>query len=221
MPTLAPDSWVAPSAVLVGDVDLYEGASVWYGCVLRGDLNTIKVGAFSNVQDRTVVHAARSSPSGLPASTTIGRSVTVGQACLLRSASVADECVIGDKCVLLEGSMMEKSSILAPGSVLPPGRRVPSGQLWAGSPARFVRDLTKDEKAAIPALAAAVVPDVAAHAGEFLPESGAYREAEALRALLKPEAALVRGADLEAVADAAAAAVAKEYEEAHVGNEGK
>ena len=215
VPTLAPDSWVAPSAVLVGDVDLYEGASVWYGCVLRGDLNTIKVGAFSNVQDRTVIHAARSSPTGLPAATAIGRSCTVGQACLLRSVHLADECVVGDKSVLLEGSMMEKGSVLAPGSVLPPGRRVPAGQLWAGAPARFVRDLTKDEKAAIPALAAAVAPAADAHAAEFLPSSFAYVEAEALLKILKPDAALVAGADLAAVAEAAA--VVDDFEDAQPG----
>jgi carbonic anhydrase/acetyltransferase-like protein (isoleucine patch superfamily) len=149
--------------------------SVWYGCVLRGDLNTIRVGAFSNIQDRTVVHAARcvrplhslhaagarsplrpgptpqrppprrSSPTGLPAATQIGRNVTIGQGCLLRSATVGDDVAVGDRSILLEGSLVEKGSVLAAGTVLPPGRRVPSGQLWAGNPAKFVRDLTKDE----------------------------------------------------------------------------
>lgn len=89
--------------------------------------------------------ARSSSPTGLPAATVIGRSVTIGQSCLLRSTTVQDEAVVGDKCVLLEGSLVEKHAVLAPGSVLPPGRRIPSGQLWAGSPAKYVRDLTKDE----------------------------------------------------------------------------
>lgn len=89
-------------------------------------------------------------PTGLPAATTIGRSVTIGEGCLLRSTVVEDECVVGDKCVLLEGSLVEKHSVLAPGSVLPPGRRIPSGQLWAGSPAKYVRDLTKDEVSLLP-----------------------------------------------------------------------
>jgi len=197
--TLAPDSWVAPSAVLVGDVDIYEQVSIWHNCVLRGDLNSIKVGAFSNVQDRTVIHAARSSPTGLPAASTIGRSVTIGQACLLRSVTIEDECVVGDKCILLEGSLMEKNSVLGPGSVLPPGRRIPSGQVWAGNPARYVRDLTKDEKMEIAPLAASILPAVDAHKEEFLPETMAYRDAEALRQGMKPDAALVHGADLVAV----------------------
>jgi carbonic anhydrase/acetyltransferase-like protein (isoleucine patch superfamily) len=197
--TVAPDSWVAPSAVLVGDVDIYEQVSIWHNCVLRGDLNSIKVGAFSNIQDRTVIHAARSSPTGLPAASTIGRNVTIGQACLLRSVTIEDECVVGDKCILLEGSMMEKNSVLEAGSVVPPGRRIPSGQVWAGNPARYVRDLSKDEKMAMAPLAASIFPAVDAHKAEFLPETMAYRDAEALREGMKSDAAVVHGADLEAV----------------------
>ncbi|KAL4443528.1 hypothetical protein ABPG75_011265 [Micractinium tetrahymenae] len=202
VPTTAPDTWVAPNAVVVGDVDLYERTSIWYGCVLRGDLNRVKVGAFTNVQDRTVITAARSSPTGLPAATVIGRNVTIGQGCLLRSTTVEDESVIGDKCVLLEGSLVEKNAVLAPGSVLPPGRRIPSGELWAGSPAKFVRKLTKDEKADIPTLANSMFRLADAHSEEFLPHASAYEEAEALRAILKPDAALVEGARLEKAAAA-------------------
>lgn len=190
---------MAPSAVLVGDVDIYEQVSIWNNVVLRGDLNSIKVGAFSNIQDRTVVHAARSSPTGLPAASVIGRSVTVGQACVLRSVTIEDECIVGDKSILLEGSMMEKNSVLEPGSVLPPGRRVPSGQVWGGNPARYVRDLSKDEKAEIAPLAASVFPTVDAYKSEFLPATLAYRDAEDLRANLKSDAAVVQGADLEAI----------------------
>ena len=74
--------------------------------------------------------------------------MTIGQGCVLRSATVEDEVLIGEKCVLMEGSLVENHSILAPGTVLPPGRLVPSGQLWAGNPAKFVRDLSKDEVSA-------------------------------------------------------------------------
>lgn len=89
--------------------------------------------------------ANRTSPTGLSAATTVGRYVTIGQGCVLRSATVEDEVLIGEKCVLMEGSLVENHSVLAPGTVLPPGRLVPSGQLWAGNPAKYVRDLTKDE----------------------------------------------------------------------------
>lgn len=137
-----------------------------------------------------------SSPTGLPASTTIGHYVTVGQGALLRSVTVEDQVVIGDRCVLLEGSLVEKQSVLAPGSVLPPGRRVPSGELWAGSPARRVRALTKDEIHGIVALANSFAPLADAVAEEFLPHGGAWEEAHALRALLKPGAALKEAGDL-------------------------
>lgn len=89
--------------------------------------------------------SCRTSPTGLTAATLIGKYVTIEPNCVLRSTRIEDHCIVGAKSVLCEGSMMEPYSILAPGSVLPPARRVPEGELWAGSPARFVRKLTKDE----------------------------------------------------------------------------
>lgn len=180
-PTLAPDTYLAPDAVVVGDVDLYDRVSVWSGAVIRGDLNSIRINAFSSVGDRSVIHAARSSPTGLPASTTIGRHVVIGQSCLLRSCQVQHEAVIGDRSVLLEGSIVEGQTVLAPGSVVPPGRLIPRGQLWSGAPARFVRDLTPDEKAGIKELAESLFPLADERQGEVLPSSEAYRDAEAVR----------------------------------------
>lgn len=94
----------------------------------------------------------RTSPTGLSAATTVGRYVTIGQGCVLRSATVEDQVLIGEKCVLMEGSLVEHHCVLAPGTVLPPGRLVPSGQMWAGNPAKYVRDLTKDEVRALVSL---------------------------------------------------------------------
>jgi carbonic anhydrase/acetyltransferase-like protein (isoleucine patch superfamily) len=106
-----------------------------------------------------LAHACRTSPTGLSAATVIGRYCTVGQGCLLRSATIEHECIVGDRSILLEGSLMESHSVLAPGSVLPPGRLVPARQLWAGNPARFVRDLTKDEaRSCCTVLACAALP---------------------------------------------------------------
>ncbi|WPT16063.1 Gamma carbonic anhydrase-like 1 [Picochlorum sp. SENEW3] len=196
-----PSSWIAPSAVVVGDVDVYENVSIWHNCVVRGDLNSIRIGAFSNIQDRTVIHAASTAPTGLPAATVIGQRVSIGQGCLIRSATIGDACVVGDRSILLEGSRMESQSVLEPGSVLPPGRLVPSGQVWAGRPAKFVRKLSKDEKAAIPEMAEDVCTVVDEYASEFLPQSGAYREAEELRSALDPSSAIVRGADVQGISD--------------------
>eukprot|EP00803_Ostreobium_quekettii_P000590 evm.model.scf_882.8 EVM.evm.TU.scf_882.8 scf_882:46563-49065(+) len=181
VPVKAPDAWVAPSAVVIGDVDLYERVSIWYNCVLRGDLNSIRVDCFSNIQDRTVIHAARSSPTGLSAATTIGKYVSVGPSCMLRSCKIEDECIIGARSILMEGSVVQTHSQLLPGTVLPPGRLVPSGQLWAGNPARYVRDLTDDEVAAINNVAEKAFPLQDAHDAEMLPYSTVWRKAQGLR----------------------------------------
>lgn len=208
--TTSPDAWIAPSAVVIGDVDIFENVSIWHNCVVRGDLNSIRIGAGSHVKDRTVIHAAKTSPTGLPASTVIGQRVSIGQGCLIRSAHIGNECVIGDKSILLEGSRMESQSVLEPGSVLPPGRLVPTGQVWGGSPAVFVRKLSKDEKAAIPKMAEDVLTVVDEYKAEFLPESSAYRDAEKLREKLAKDSPLVVGADLQKISDDALGAYSTE-----------
>ncbi|KAJ9568396.1 hypothetical protein OSB04_004362 [Centaurea solstitialis] len=152
LPKIAVDAYVAPNVVLAGQVNVLDGSSVWNGAVLRGDLNKITVGFCSNVQEKCVVHAAWSSPTGLPAETMIERFVTVGAYCLLRSCHIEPECIIGQHSILMEGSLVETHSILEAGSVLPPGRRIPTGELWAGNPARFVRKLTHEETVEIPNL---------------------------------------------------------------------
>jgi len=181
-PLCAASAWVAPSAVLAGDVDLLDRASIWHGAVLRGDLNNVTVGHVSNVQDRCVLHAARSTAAGLPAATVIGKHVTIEPAAVLRSCRVGDEAVVGSRCVLLEGSLVEDGAVLAPGSVLPPARRVPTGELWAGAPARFVRKLTGDERDAAKGIAIAVYRAAAAHAADELPHGSAWRLVEDWRA---------------------------------------
>lgn len=155
---------------------------VWHGAVLRGDLNAVRVGAFSSVGARSVLHAARSTPTGLPAATVVGRSVTIGDRCLLRSATVGDGAVLGDGCVLLEGSVVGAGAVLQAGTVLPPGRLVPPAQEWGGKPARHVRDLSKDEVAANTAAADRAAALASSYAAEELPEGGfIYRDAERVR----------------------------------------
>lgn len=181
VPDIAVDAYVAPNAVVAGQVVVQDSSSVWYGSVLRGDLNKVFVGFCSNIQEKSVLHAARSSPTGLPAETFIDRFVTIGAYSLLRSCHIEFESIIGQRCILMEGSLIEKHAILEAGSVLPPGRRIPSGELWAGNPARFVRLLTIDEVAEIPKIAKAVSYIAQEHASEFLPYSTAYLEVEKLK----------------------------------------
>lgn len=155
---------------------------VWHGAVLRGDLNAVRVGAFSSVGARSVLHAARSTPTGLPAATVVGRSVTIGDRCLLRSATVGDGAVLGEGCALLEGSVVGAGAVLQPGTVVPPGRLVPPAQVWGGKPARHVRDVSKDEVAANTAAADRAVALASSYAAEELPEGGfIYRDAERVR----------------------------------------
>jgi|UniRef100_A0ACD5YJR6 carbonic anhydrase/acetyltransferase-like protein (isoleucine patch superfamily) len=181
LPKVAVDAYVAPEAVLAGQVTVHDGASVWSGSVLRGDLNKITLGFCANVQERCVLHAAWSAPTGLPAETLVDRYVTVGAYCLLRSCTIEPECIIGQHSILMEGSLVETNSILEAGSVLAPGRRIPTGELWAGNPARFVRKLTNEEIMEIPKLAVAINDLMQSHFSEFLPYSNAYLEVEELK----------------------------------------
>ncbi|XP_073007958.1 gamma carbonic anhydrase-like 2, mitochondrial [Typha latifolia] len=184
VPKIAVDAYVAPNAVLAGQVTVCDGASVWNGSVLRGDLNKITVGFQSSVQERCVLHAAWSSPTGLPAETFIERYVTVGAYCLLRSCTIEPECIIGQHSILMEGSLVETNSILEAGSVLPPGRRIPTGELWAGNPAKFIRKLTHEEILEIPKLAVAINDLMQNHFSEFLPYSTVYLEVEKMKKAL-------------------------------------
>lgn len=120
--------------------------------------------------------------------------MTVGARALLRSATVGDGAVLGDGCILMEGSVVGPAAVLAPGTVLPPGRAIPGGELWAGVPARHVRPLSADEKAALPALAAGYAAKAAAAKADELPAGGfIYADAERVRAVLAEAARAAEG----------------------------
>lgn len=140
-PRIADDAFVAPGAVVIGDVEIGAGASVWYGCVLRADDHAIRVGAGANVQDGTVVHVTLEDHATL-----IGERVTVGHGARLHGCTLAPECLIGIGAIVLDGAVVETGAIVAAGAVVTPGKRVPSGQVWAGNPARFLRALRDGER---------------------------------------------------------------------------
>jgi gamma-carbonic anhydrase len=142
-PRIAPSAFVAPGVVVIGDVEIGEDASVWFGSVVRGDVHHIRIGARTNLQDGTIVHVTR---SGL--ATQIGSDVTVGHRCVLHACTLEDRAFVGMSATLLDGSYVESDAMLAAGALLTPGPRVPRGQLWAGSPARFKRELRAQELAA-------------------------------------------------------------------------
>ncbi|WP_448581250.1 gamma carbonic anhydrase family protein [Thermaurantiacus sp.] len=140
LPQLHASAWVAPTAALIGDVVLGEGASVWYNCVLRGDVMPIRVGARSNIQDGTVVHVTRKL-----ASTSIGADVLVGHSCMIHGCELQDHAFIGLGAIVMDGCVVEPDGMVAAGALLTPGKRVGARELWAGRPAKLVRLLTDAE----------------------------------------------------------------------------
>ena len=132
-PRIHETAFVAPGACLIGDVEIGPGASVWYNCVLRADLNRIAVGARSNVQDGTVIHVEPHLP------TLIGDDVLVGHMALLHACTVEDRAFVGMGSIAMDGSRIGAGAMLAAGALLGPGKALPPRELWAGRPARLMR----------------------------------------------------------------------------------
>lgn len=144
MPRIHPDAFIAPNAVIIGDVEIGAHSSIWYGCILRGDVNFIRIGAGTNIQDGTVIHVA--SPylySGCP--TIIGDDVTVGHMALIHAATLQDGAFVGMKACVMDGAVVSTGAVLAAGGLLTPNKIIPGGELWGGNPARKIRDLSPDE----------------------------------------------------------------------------
>jgi carbonic anhydrase/acetyltransferase-like protein (isoleucine patch superfamily) len=135
-PRVDPTAYVAPTAVLIGDVEVGPNASVWFGAVLRGDEAAITVGPGANVQDNSVVHCSH----GLP--TVIGKDVTVGHHATLEGCVIDEGAVVGMGCVMLQRSRLGAGSMLAAGAVLTEGKEVPPGHLAAGVPAEVKKPLS-------------------------------------------------------------------------------
>lgn len=138
-PKIDDSAFVAPGAVVIGDVIIGPEASVWYGCVLRGDTNRIEIGARSNVQDGTVIHVDAPAQGGTPV--LIGENALIGHKCMLHGCTIEDEGFVGMGATMLDGSTVESGAFLAAGAFLGPKKTVPSGEMWGGLPARKLRSL--------------------------------------------------------------------------------
>jgi carbonic anhydrase/acetyltransferase-like protein (isoleucine patch superfamily) len=145
-PRIAEDAFIAENAVIIGDVEIAPGASIWYGCVVRGDVNRIRIGRNTNIQDGSVIHvnSDRAGSEGGEA-THIGDSVTVGHMVLLHACTVEEGAFIGMRAVVMDKAVVEARAMVAAGALVTPGKRIRSGELWAGSPARRVRTLGEEE----------------------------------------------------------------------------
>jgi carbonic anhydrase/acetyltransferase-like protein (isoleucine patch superfamily) len=139
-PTIGRGCYIAPTATLIGDVTIEDGASVWFGCVLRGDVSPIVVGARSNVQDNTVIHGEAGCP------TIIGEDVTVGHSAVLHAAIISDRVLVGMGAVLLSRCRIGEDTIVGARALVTEEVEIPSGSLAVGMPARVRRQLTEQER---------------------------------------------------------------------------
>ncbi len=143
MPAVAESAWIAPTAVLAGDVRIRERVSVFYNAVLRADLNEIHIGVATNVQDGAVVHSDPGHPVRL------GSGVSIGHGAVLHGCVVEDNCLIGMNSTVLNGAIIGSGSLVAAGALVPEGMCVPPGSLVAGVPGKVRRRLTEAEQADI------------------------------------------------------------------------
>jgi carbonic anhydrase/acetyltransferase-like protein (isoleucine patch superfamily) len=147
-PRIDPTAFIASTAVIIGDVEIGPGSSVWYGCVLRADGNLLRIGARSNIQDGTVIHLNHQEDGGRGAqgySTIIGDDVTIGHMALIHACTLEDGAFVGMKACVMDGAVVEGGGMVAAGALVTPNKRVRKGELWAGSPAKFLRHLTPKE----------------------------------------------------------------------------
>jgi len=143
-----PQSWIAPNATVIGNVRLDDGASVWFGAVLRGDNELIHIGENSNVQDGAVLHTDPGSPL------TLGTGVTVGHNAMLHGCTVGDYSLVGINAVVLNGARIGKHCIIGANALIAEGKEIPDGSLVMGSPGKVIRELTEQQKRMLEASAA-------------------------------------------------------------------
>ncbi len=147
-PRIAASAYVDASAVVIGDVTVGEDASLWPMVVARGDVNSIEIGARTNIQDGTILHVSHDSefaPGGFPLR--IGADITVGHQVILHGCSIEDGCLVGMGATVMDGAILHSGVLLGAGSLVPPGQDLQGGFLWMGSPARRVRPLREQERA--------------------------------------------------------------------------
>ncbi|MFC6704455.1 gamma carbonic anhydrase family protein [Flexivirga alba] len=166
-PTVDDSTWVAPNATVVGDVTLGAEVGIWYGAVVRGDIESISIGARSNIQDNCSLHADPGSPLR------VGERVSVGHNATLHGCTIGDDVLIGMGSRVLNGAVIGEGSLIAAGAVVPEGMQVPAGSLVAGVPAKVRRELSDEERAGIELNGSAYVDLAAIHAaGEVIQPGG-------------------------------------------------
>ncbi|MBS0560564.1 MAG: gamma carbonic anhydrase family protein [Proteobacteria bacterium] len=142
VPRIAPDAFIAPNAVIIGDVEIGSGSSVWFGCVLRGDTNFIRVGARCNIQDGTIVHV---NSGEFP--TIIEDDVTIGHAAIIHACTLRRRAFVGMGATVLDGSVIEEGGMIGANGLLSPGKVIGRNEMWMGAPAALRRVMPDAERA--------------------------------------------------------------------------
>ena len=147
-PTIDSTAYIDETALVIGEVTIAADVSLWPKVVARGDVNTITIGARTNIQDGTILHVSHDSefaPGGFPL--VIGADITVGHQAILHGCSIEDRCLIGMAATVMDGAIVRSGAIVGAGSLVPPGKDLQGGYLWVGSPVRQARELRDEEKA--------------------------------------------------------------------------
>ncbi len=150
MPKISNLAFIAHNAIISGDVEIGDNSGIWYGCTIRGDVTKIVIGNNTNIQDNCVIHGTRpnhaqnkTGSEGAPVR--IGDNVTVGHSAIIHACTIHSNSFIGMGSIIMDLAIVEEYGMLAAGAVLTPGKVVKSGQIWAGNPARYFRDLSQEE----------------------------------------------------------------------------
>lgn len=162
-PKISEKAFIAPNATIIGDVEIGDYSSVWPGVVIRGDVNIIRIGKRTNIQDGTIIHVTRPSIAGNKGQTIIGDNITIGHAATLHACSLEDECFVGMSATVLDNAIVKTGGMLAAGALLTPNKELATGELWAGNPAKLMRELKQVERDFIPKSAQNYVEDMAQH----------------------------------------------------------
>ncbi len=140
LPKIDEGAFIAPNSSIIGDVTIGKGSGVWFNCVIRGDVEPITIGENTNIQDGTVIHCTRGGGK-----TVIGDDVTIGHKALLHACILQDGCFVGMGAILMDGVVVETGGMVAAGSLVTPNKRIKKGEIWAGNPAKFFRNMTQEE----------------------------------------------------------------------------
>ncbi len=140
LPHIDPSSFIAQNATIIGDVEIAANVGVWYGCVIRGDVNEIRIGQGSNIQDLTMIHCAERGQG-----TYLGSGITVGHSAVLHACTVEDNAFIGIQACVMDDCIVEKGAMVAAGALVTPGKIVKANEVWAGSPAKKLRDINQND----------------------------------------------------------------------------